>query len=69
MDTVIFKVQKEEEGFSAHAVSLPIFTQGDTLEELVANIKDSLACHFNNTSKTDDMIKAFLLVTRVQRTV
>lgn len=46
--TVIFKVQKEEDGFSAKAVNYPIFTQGDSLDDLVANIKESLACHFDN---------------------
>ena len=46
--TVIFNVQKEECGFSAKAVDYPIFTQGDSLDDLLVNIRESLACHFNN---------------------
>ena len=33
-------------GFSAQAVGHAIFTQGETLDETVANIKEAVDCHF-----------------------
>ncbi|MFZ2303528.1 MAG: type II toxin-antitoxin system HicB family antitoxin [Minisyncoccia bacterium] len=36
----------EEGGYTAHAVEYPIYTQGETLDETVLNIKDAVECHF-----------------------
>ncbi len=41
-----FLVEKEEEGYSAKADGYPIFTQGDTFEELNSNAKEALNCFF-----------------------
>lgn len=35
-----------EGGFSAKALGVGIFTQGDTLPELKRNIRDAVRCHF-----------------------
>jgi predicted RNase H-like HicB family nuclease len=44
---LIFVVEESPEGgFSARALGESIFTDADSLEELRANIKDAVACHF-----------------------
>ena len=43
-----FVCRREPVGFSAKAVGLPIFTQGDTFEELEQNIKEVLELHFED---------------------
>ena len=53
MKEIIFLVEEDPEGgFTARAMGLSIFTQGDTIEELKRNIKDALKCHFD---KEEDM--------------
>lgn len=53
MDRIIFEIEEDIEsgGFIAEA-NLPnnehIVTEGDTLVELKAMIKDALICHFDN---------------------
>jgi predicted RNase H-like HicB family nuclease len=45
----IFLVKEDiEGGYTAKALSLPIFTEAETLEELKEKIKDALKCHFEN---------------------
>ena len=44
---IIFYVEDSMEGgFEARALGYPIFTQGDTKEDLINNIKDAVECHF-----------------------
>ena len=44
---IIFLVQESAEGgFEAQALGHGIFTQGETLEELRAMVKDAVHCHF-----------------------
>jgi len=44
---IIFEVQEAPEGgFTAHALGNPIFTDGDSLEELRRNARDAVRCHF-----------------------
>lgn len=49
MTEIIFEVQEDmvDGGFSAHALGAGIHTEGDTLEELKANIRDAVDCHFD----------------------
>ncbi len=35
-----------EDGFEAHALGHSVFTQAETMEELEANVKEAVACHF-----------------------
>jgi predicted RNase H-like HicB family nuclease len=35
-----------EGGYNARAIGESIFTQGDTLDEVKANIRDAVQCHF-----------------------
>ena len=51
---IIFWVTEDETdgGYSASAVGHAIHTEGDSIEELRANVKDAVDCHFDdNTSK------------------
>ncbi len=44
---VVFTFKESPEGgFEAHALDHSIFTQAETMEELEANVKDAVACHF-----------------------
>ncbi len=45
----LFIVQEDpEEGYTAKCPQYSIYTQGDTWEELIANIKEAILCHFDD---------------------
>ena len=46
---IIFSVQESPEGgYEARALEYDIFTQGETMDELRAMVRDALQCHFDN---------------------
>ena len=46
---LIFEVRDAEEGgYCAHAPGLSIFTQGETWEELRANVLEAMSLHFED---------------------
>ena len=46
-DEIIFAIEESAEGgYEAKALSAPIFTEADSLEELRAMVKDAVECHF-----------------------
>lgn len=48
MKEIIFIVEESPEGgFAARALEHSIFTDGDDLEQLKANVKDAVATHFD----------------------
>ena len=48
MNEIFFLVEDAiEGGYNARAIGESIFTEGDSLEELRANIKDAVYCHFD----------------------
>lgn len=48
MNEVIFLVEQAAEGgFAARALGESIFTSGETIEELHANVRDAVLCHFD----------------------
>ncbi len=50
MKEIFFIVQEDQEnGYTARAVGQSIFTEAETIPELKINIKEVLACHFENT--------------------
>ncbi len=52
MTEIIFIVRESPEGgFEAQALSVSIFTEGDTLEELREQVKDAVACHFDEAER------------------
>ncbi len=51
MKEIIFLIEEAVEGgFTARALGESIFTEGDTMEEVKANIKEAVACHFEEDS-------------------
>lgn len=52
MNEVIFLVEEDiEGGYNAKALGESIFTQGETVEELRANIRDAVDCHYDPADK------------------
>ena len=50
MSEIIFVVEQAPEGgFSARALDASIFAQAETAEELHANVRDAVRCHFGDT--------------------
>lgn len=48
MKELIFLVEESQEGgYSAKALGEAILTQGDTLDEVRDNVKDAVACHYD----------------------
>lgn len=51
MTEIIFVVENAPEGgFSARAVGESIFTQAETLDELRAQVRDAVHCHFDSAA-------------------
>ena len=52
MNEIIFLIEDEPEGgFTAKALGYSIYTDADTVEELHGNVRDAVACHFDDTQK------------------
>ena len=45
---VTFEIQNDAEFWCARGIGEGIFTQGETVDELYANIKEAVALHFEN---------------------
>jgi predicted RNase H-like HicB family nuclease len=55
---IVFIVHEAEEGgYWACAVGHDIITQGDTVEEIRANIREAVECHFDPDEPKPDIIK------------
>ena len=49
---IIFNVAESAEGgYEARALGYSIHTQGDTIEELKAMVRDAVRCHFDEESR------------------
>jgi predicted RNase H-like HicB family nuclease len=59
MKELIFEVQEDEVdgGYHAHALGVGIHTQGDTLEELRAMVRDAVECYFDETMEKPAIIR------------
>ena len=52
MQEIIFIIEEAPEGgFTARALGHSIFTEADNLPSLRANVKDAVACHFDEADK------------------
>ncbi len=59
---IIFLVDEDiEGGYNARALGFPIFTQGDTIEEVKRNIKDALECHFDRKEDIPKIIRLHIV--------
>ena len=59
MTEIIFEVSEDgvDGGFTASALGVGIHTQGDTLEELRANVKEAVDCYFDETMEAHKVIR------------
>lgn len=52
MSEIIFVIEDSDEGgYTAKALGYSIHTEGETLDELKANIKDAVKCHFDEKDR------------------
>jgi predicted RNase H-like HicB family nuclease len=58
MSELVFLVEEDVEGgYTARSLGEGIFTQGDTREQLLANIRDAVRCHFDSPETTPRIIR------------
>ena len=59
MKEVIFEVieQPMGEGFLATAIGVGIHTEADTSEELRANVREAVDCHFDESMEPTNIIR------------
>jgi hypothetical protein len=59
MSEIIFEVREDEadRGFTASALGYGIHTQGDTVEEVRAMVKDAVRCYFDETMEAPKIIR------------
>jgi predicted RNase H-like HicB family nuclease len=59
MSEIIFEVREDEVdgGYTASALGYGIHTQGDTLEELRAMVKDAVRCYFDDSAAAPKLIR------------
>lgn len=49
MNEIFFLIEEAlEGGYTARAMGESIFTEGETLDELKANIREAVQCHFDD---------------------
>lgn len=52
MTELFFLIEEAPEGgWTARALGESLFTEGDSLDELKENIKEAVACHFDDENK------------------
>jgi len=49
-----FTIQKGDKCYIAHANDFPIFTQAETLDELVKNIQEATELHFSDEDLSEN---------------
>jgi predicted RNase H-like HicB family nuclease len=59
MNEILFEVREDEidGGYTARALGYGIHTQGDTLDELRAMVKDAVQCYFDETMQAPKIIR------------
>lgn len=59
MGEIIFEVREDEAdgGYTARALGYGIHTQGETLDELRAMVKDAVNCYFDETMDAPKIIR------------
>src|SRR5712664_252267 len=66
INEIIFEVREDEidGGYTASALGEGVHTEADTLEELRANVKEAVNCHFDETVTTQKSSGCILFVTK-----
>ena len=59
MSEIIFEVREDEVGggFTASALGVGIHSEGETLEELRANVREAVDCYFDETMEAPRVIR------------
>jgi len=59
MSEIVFEVREDEVdgGYTASALGYGIHTQGETLEELRAMVKDAVRCYFEDAGSSPRVIR------------
>lgn len=59
MQEIIFEITEDqtEGGYSASALGYGIHTQGETIDELKSNLREAVACHFEDENTAPKMIR------------
>jgi predicted RNase H-like HicB family nuclease len=59
MSEFVFEVREDEadSGYTASALGFGIHTQGETLEELRAMVKDAVHCYFDEAMESPKIIR------------
>lgn len=58
MSEIIFVVNEAEEGgYTAKCLTESIFTEADTLDILKDNVKEAVACHFEDQQTSPKLIR------------
>lgn len=52
-EIVFFVEESIDGGYEARALGHPIFTEGESLEEIKESVRDAVRCHFDD----DDLLK------------
>lgn len=63
MSEIIFEVREEavEGGYTASAIGHGIHTQAETLEELRTQIRDAVACYFDDPQQAPKRIRLHIV--------
>lgn len=59
MSEIIFDVREDDVdgGYTASALGVGIHTEGDTLDQLRANVKEAVDCYFDETMEAPRVIR------------
>ena len=59
MNEIIFEVREDESdgGYTASALGVGIHTQGDTLDELRANVREAVDCYYDEDMTAPKIIR------------
>jgi predicted RNase H-like HicB family nuclease len=57
MTELIFEVQEEGAGYSAHALGFGIHTQAETIEELRENVREAINCYFDEGAERPRIVR------------
>jgi len=59
MSEIIFDVREDQVdgGYTASALGVGIHTEGETLEQLRANVKEAVDCYFDDTMEAPKVIR------------
>ncbi|MGD0110516.1 MAG: type II toxin-antitoxin system HicB family antitoxin [Armatimonadota bacterium] len=53
---VKMEAYRDGERWCARGIGVDIFTQGDTMDELMANIQEAVALHFEDAAETPEVL-------------